>query len=292
MPILELSNRKVHYIEMNRGAAETIIMVHGLFSNLSVFYFNIAPRLAKYFHVLLYDLRSHGMSEWKDEGYSLYRMSQDLIELADALDIFRFNLLGYSYGGLISLTTAINNPERVKKVSLIDSPDPTKGGQMSEILSAYRKEFLDQYINDYINSNHVKPNKRQLDKSEKLYEYLLKNDSIRNEMAQDNDFLTKESFCNMRQQTLLLYAKESTCLETGKKLEKLIPGSILKTGYGDHNIPIQNPLWISFMVKFFIRNSGWNAYATFTGLIYDKLFFLYRRIPPLQKAYKKRSRIE
>jgi esterase len=95
-----------------------------MFSNLSVYYFNIAPLLATKYHVVLYDLKSHGMSEKVLEGYDLESMTNDLIALMEALNLQQVHLGGYSFGGLIALKMAIRFPERIKKLAIIEAPDP------------------------------------------------------------------------------------------------------------------------------------------------------------------------
>lgn len=83
MPVITVNGKSVHIQELNKEAAETIVLVHGMFSNLSVYYFNIAPLLATKYHVVLYDLKSHGMSEKALEGYDLESMTNDLFALIE-----------------------------------------------------------------------------------------------------------------------------------------------------------------------------------------------------------------
>ncbi|MDF2478385.1 MAG: alpha/beta hydrolase, partial [Sphingobacterium sp.] len=92
MPIITVNNRKVHIQELNKGAEHTVVLIHGMFSNLSIYYFNIAPILAQHFHVVMYDLKSHGMSERVSEGYDLENMSSDLIALLDSLQLQNVHL--------------------------------------------------------------------------------------------------------------------------------------------------------------------------------------------------------
>ena len=96
MPVIKVNHRDVHIQELNKGAAETVLLIHGMFSNLSVYYFNIAPVLAEHFHVVMYDLKSHGMSERALEGYDLNSMTDDLYALMEVLNLNKVHLAGYS----------------------------------------------------------------------------------------------------------------------------------------------------------------------------------------------------
>src|ERR1700753_2900134 len=103
MPVIKIREREVHYQELNKGAARSVVLVHGMLGNLAVYYFRIAPLLAEYFHVVLYDLKSHGLSEKVRDGYDLDSMSDDLFGLMEVLQLRKVLLAGYSFGALIAL---------------------------------------------------------------------------------------------------------------------------------------------------------------------------------------------
>ncbi|MFV0331174.1 MAG: alpha/beta fold hydrolase [Dysgonomonas sp.] len=252
MAIIQVNNKKIHVLEMNREASQTIVMIHGMFTNMSVFYFNIAPELAKYFHVVLYDLQSHGMSERIDNGYNLEAMSEDLVALLNELDLTKVHLVGYSYGGLIALKTAMLHPKRIEKLTVIESPKPDEG-DAPEILQKYGNEFLDQYLNNYAESTSLQPSKRQIEKNKKLYEYLFNHTSIKEDFDMDNDLFDIMSNNPIKMPTLLLYGSESDCSFAGDFLKNIIPDSYLLKGQGDHNLPVQKPQWVSDKLLEFMR---------------------------------------
>ena len=144
MPVIEVNNRNVHIQQLNTEAAETVLLVHGMFSNLSVYYFHIAPILARHFHVVMYDLKSHGRSERIASGYDLNSMTDDLAGLLDHLGLSAVHLAGYSFGGLISLKMASRFPGLIKKLVLIDTPNPNddKTRMMMDAYSRSKKLTL------------------------------------------------------------------------------------------------------------------------------------------------------
>jgi pimeloyl-ACP methyl ester carboxylesterase len=237
---------------MNQGASQTVVMIHGMFTNLSVFYFNIAPELAKHFHVVMYDLRSHGMSEQQDSGYNLDVMAEDLMALLDTLDLSRVHLVGYSYGGLIALKSAMVYPEKVDRIVVLESPKPDEG-DAPEILQKYGNEFIDQYLNNYEQSTHLKPGKRQIEKNKKLYDYLFNHTTIKEDLEMDDDLFDKLSDNPISNKTLLLYGTDSDCISAGHFLKECLPNSSLSMGIGDHNLPIQEPKWISEQIAEFFK---------------------------------------
>lgn len=249
MPHIQINNKSIHYLEINQEAPETIVMVHGLFTNLSVFYFKIAPLLSKDFHIVLYDLPSHGMSGWVEEGYSLKEMSDDLFAMMDALHLSKVHLVGYSFGGLIALYAAMHQPQRIKTLSILDSP------AIDESWNNYEQEYMDQQLDEYVDSTQLRPNRRQIEKIKKLYNHLFSNPSIRDELMRDSHFMESDALNKLSVPVLLLYASDSPCFKTGLFLNEHIPGVVLETINGDHNLPVQNPEWISEKLAGFISGS-------------------------------------
>lgn len=254
MQRINIRGIELNIAEFNRGASETLVMVHGLFTNMSVFYLQIAPELASRYHVVLYDLRSHGLSEWTDEGYTLQCMTEDLIAVMDTLEISRAHLIGYSFGGLIALNSVLKYPERFDKLAVIEAPDPGNDKlhkQMDEQGSGY----LNNVIEKYSKVNNIVPGARLKAKAQKLYEHLFLNPAIRAEMASDSNFMANKRLESIEHPTVLIYAKESDCLDTGRMLCRRIPDAVLEICEGDHNIPVQQPKWISDKIEnFLIKN--------------------------------------
>ena len=252
MNILEINGKKVNTYEVNRGASQTIVMVHGMLTNMSVFYFKIVPELAKYFHVVIYDLKSHGLSERSESGYDLVSFSSDLIALLDAFNIRKANIVGYSYGGLISLKTAILHPERVDKLVIIESPDP-QTATSPETLQKYGDDFIKNYLENYTETTSLRPGKRQLLKIKQLYDYLFGETTIREDFESDINIFDELKKYPIDKKTMLLYGLQSDCTMMGDHLHQLMPSSVLYKAEGDHNIPIQNPDWISSKLIDFIK---------------------------------------
>ena len=254
MPVIKVNHTSVHIQEMNKGAKETILLIHGMFSNLSVYYFNIAPILAKNFHVVMYDLKSHGMSGKSQYGYDLNALTDDLLALMEALDLKAVHLVGYSFGGLVALRMAIRYPGRVKKLAVIEAPDPGENEKLG-IIDMYSKEFLIDYINNFTDTTKIKMGKRQLEKNHRMYEYLFNETSIKSDLKKERTFFAEKEIAVIKQDTLLLYGKDSDCVPSGQTLYDRLTRSKLVLLDGDHNLPIQQPEDTANRLKDFFE--GW-----------------------------------
>jgi esterase len=253
MPTIKINNRDVHIQELNKGAAETVLLLHGMFSNLSVYYFNIAPLLAEHFHVVMYDLKSHGLSERVLEGYDLETMTNDLYALMEALNLDKVHLAGYSFGGLIALKMAIRFPEKLKKLAIIEAPNPNDESAHG-LIDDYSKDFLEHYVENFTDTTKVRMGKRQMERNHRMYEYLFHQTSIKKDMVVEKDFFNDPAITAVDKKTLLLYGSYSDCLDTGKDLNEKIKSSALITVNGDHNIPIQEPALIGNALNTFFMN--------------------------------------
>jgi esterase len=262
MPVIALPHIRLHVQELNPGASETIILVHGMFSNLAVYYFNIAPILARQYHVVLYDMKGHGMSEKAVSGYGLTAMTDDLMALMDSLGIEKAHLAGYSYGGLVALKMAIRFPERINKLAVIEGPDPSDQETLT-IIDTYSKEFLIHYIDNFTDTTRVKAGKRQLEKNHRMYEFLFKETSIRQDMEAEKDFFMDDSISRISHETLLIYGQDSNCVPSGRALASKIERSELLLVTGDHNVPVQQPDIIgNELYRFFCKSRELDFYET------------------------------
>lgn len=254
MPIISVNDKKVHIQELNKGAEQTVVLIHGMFSNLSIYYFNIAPILAKHFHVVMFDLKSHGMSERFTDGYDLENMSSDVLALMDALKIKKAHLVGYSFGGLISLKTALKVPNRIEQLVVIEAPDP-QDEKARNIIDEYSKEFLEHYVANFTDTTKVQMGKRQMEKNHRMYEFLFNQTSIKADMIKEKHFLSEVDFSELKPSTMLMYGEDSNCRPTGEWLNSQIGNSELQLIQGDHNIPIQEPILIAETIAHFLSKS-------------------------------------
>lgn len=102
------------------GSGETVILIHGLGSNLQSWDI-VAERLQKRFHVIRYDLRGHGKSDNPLGPWVLDDMIGDLEEIVLSHSLEQFMLVGFSLGGLISQGYTLKHPEQVTKLAILSA---------------------------------------------------------------------------------------------------------------------------------------------------------------------------
>ena len=101
--------------------APVLVLVHGLGLTRAT-WDAFVPALAQTYRVLSYDLPGHGDSALPQEAPSLTMLSAQLIALLDALQIPRASIIGFSLGGMINRRFAIDHPDRVAGLVILNSP--------------------------------------------------------------------------------------------------------------------------------------------------------------------------
>jgi pimeloyl-ACP methyl ester carboxylesterase len=111
------------------GDRPVVVCVHGLaVVDNAASSFLIGFHLARDADVIAYDLRGHGRTDRPPQGYGISDHVADLAALLDALEVdVPVHLIGCSYGGAIVMAAALQHPERIASVILLDGLVPAPG---------------------------------------------------------------------------------------------------------------------------------------------------------------------
>jgi haloacetate dehalogenase len=106
------------------GQGFPLLLLHGYPQNHFMWH-KIAPWLAEEFTVIATDLRGYGKSlkpRGKDDhrNYSKRIMAKDQVEVMERLGYQEFYLIGHDRGARVAHRLALDYPERVKKLALLD----------------------------------------------------------------------------------------------------------------------------------------------------------------------------
>lgn len=111
---------KLNFLQQGapKGSAPAVILLHGLFGSLSNLA-NLARALSDDFTTYQLDLRNHGASP-HSMNMSYPDMAADVIEFMDEHAINHANILGHSMGGKVAMQLALNYPQRLDKLIVVD----------------------------------------------------------------------------------------------------------------------------------------------------------------------------
>jgi pimeloyl-ACP methyl ester carboxylesterase len=118
MAMFERDGLKLHYLV--RGSGEPVVLIHGLGSCGGDWALQV-PALEGRFRTIVPDLPGSGHSAPTADGYCIRGFARALWSLLDHLEMLRPNLVGFSMGGAVALEMALQRPECVPRLALINS---------------------------------------------------------------------------------------------------------------------------------------------------------------------------
>lgn len=135
---LDVDGTRVHYrdegpVAAGRGDQPTLLLVHGTFASLHT-WDPWVERLADDFRVVRVDLPGHGLTGPHDGGYRMADLVAFLESVREALDLERVVVAGNSRGGEVAWRYALDHPDRVAGLVLLDSmgyPVPSRPAVVS-----------------------------------------------------------------------------------------------------------------------------------------------------------------
>ena len=126
-PGLALEHRRVNGVDIcfrRDGQGAPMLLVHGFPQTHAIWHW-VAPRLATRYSLVMPDLRGYGDSAkpptTEDHAsYSKRAMARDLVELMRSLGHDRFHLCGHDRGGRVAHRLALDHPEAVERLMVLD----------------------------------------------------------------------------------------------------------------------------------------------------------------------------
>jgi len=111
---LAIGSTHLHYEFLPKETAETLVLIHQGMFDASVWKFQI-DHFSNDFQILIYDMPAHGRSGSRIKDYKEHEYLQDLL---DHLQIGKCHIAALSFGSIVAVEFALENPARVDKLIL------------------------------------------------------------------------------------------------------------------------------------------------------------------------------
>ena len=123
----------------SHGAGFPVLLISGLGGAAAAWQPQI-DRFAESYQVIVYDHRGTNRSQPSRVSPSIERMAADAVGLMDGLDAAQAHVVGFSTGGVIAQTLAIDHAERVAKLVLVSTL--AKADRYFRYMASIRGEIL------------------------------------------------------------------------------------------------------------------------------------------------------
>src|SRR5512140_3835702 len=136
-----LSFEDVDLLVSEQGGGPAIIFIHGYTCDHDLWHEAMA-HFSRDHRCVAYDLRGHGGSSSPATGYGVQDHTRDLLRIMDAMRIPAASVVGFSMGGGIALSAALNHADRIERLVLASSI--VGGPPWEEAMWNYFREFESQ----------------------------------------------------------------------------------------------------------------------------------------------------
>src|SRR5690242_6345603 len=107
------------------GSGEPVVLIHGAFVADSFIPIIRGSDLSKDYRLITYHRRGYGGSQHGIEPVGISMHAEDCQALLHHLNIKRAHVVGHSFGALVALQLAVDAPEYVHSLSLLEAALPS-----------------------------------------------------------------------------------------------------------------------------------------------------------------------
>jgi pimeloyl-ACP methyl ester carboxylesterase len=236
-------------------ARAPVVMLHGLLvGTLAAWYFTTAPALAAERTVRLFDLRGHGRTERVTTGYDVATMARDLGALAEGLGDGPIDLVGHSFGALVALRFALDHPDRVRRVVLVEAPlPPSRFDELEAFAARSPAEMIDALPTDL--RTFLAQGGRKAARLVESIRFLVEDSTMVADLRAEPD-IPDEELARLDRPVLCAYGDRSSCRAVGDRLARVLPRGRLELLSGGHYLHLDATADLTRTIVEFLDGGG------------------------------------
>ncbi len=244
------------------GNGEPVIFLHGAGAGAVTWYPTLGG-ISKNFQVVAPDIVGYGESDKPDAPYDRPYFSKWLKDFLKELKISKAHIVGLSQGGAIALQFAIENPEMVNKLVLVDSAGlGAKVSFWALIGTIWMNSFPSSMANRF-NSRYILYNPINRDPNHSYYSIaVLKYKGGQNAFKQGRGAavskISEELLKQIQNETLIIWGKDDKLfpVECGETAAKILPNAKLHLIQDAGHLPLMDqPEIFNKVLNDFLRSS-------------------------------------
>jgi pimeloyl-ACP methyl ester carboxylesterase len=249
---VEIKGINYHYTEYP-GPGLPILLLHG-FASSTYTWEKVAPLLqAKSYHVWALDMKGFGWSDKpKKSVYAPQELMEEVNEWMNVMGLQEVVLVGNSLGGAIAWNMALDHPDKVSKLVLIDAagfihemPLPVRLAGLPGAAAIAELFFGRWMIRDTLEQVYHDPSRITDLQVDAYYDRMRTENALYavTAVGQSLDEISAKEYSRripeVQLETLIIWGREDSWIpvEDGRKFEKALPNATLKIIPGCGHIP-------------------------------------------------------
>jgi len=230
----------LHAVQFGNNSATEIpiIILHGLFGNNRNWY-PVARALSEKHSIYSLDLRNHGESDHSDK-MDYPSMAGDILDFIKQKKFSAITIVAHSMGGKAAMWLALNYPDVVHKLIVVDIAPVSYKHRFSEVLAGFKavplsliksRQEADDYLSALLDDRHLRQFLLQnLKYKEGQHYWRLNLEAISRSMAAITAF-PKEAYQPFKKRVLFIAGGQSDYLtkENQRKTRELFPMASFST---------------------------------------------------------------
>ncbi len=213
------------------GSGEPVILLHGAGAGAVTWYPSINT-ISKNFQVFAPDIVGYGESDKPDAPYNRPYFSKWLKGFLKELKISKAHIVGLSQGGAIALQFAIDNPNMVNKLILVDSAG--LGAKVSFLpligtvwMNSFPSSMANRFNSRYILHNPIKRDPNHSNYSIAVLKYKGGKNAFKQGRGTAVSKIPEELLKQIENETLIIWGKNDKLfpVEYGEAAAKIIPNA-------------------------------------------------------------------
>ena len=254
---VQVSGAKIHFMEWGSSDNPSVIMLHGNHAHAHWFQF-IGGLLAKKYHFVVMSFSGMGESEWRSQ-YDKDTFVEDVWGVVKETNLIKPVVVGHSFGGMVSLTTAEKYGDQMSGLVLVDfvvrrpenhiewyknmppSKPPKVRASKEELVQRFRlmppQECQNQYLLDFIAEKSVR-------KTDQGWSWTFDPSTYDNlEVGNDQHETLNQLNCPVS----FIYGENTMEFDTGNSIEEmkeLLPegSSVFALADAQHHLMLDKPI--------------------------------------------------
>ena len=127
------------------GTGDPVLFLHGLGGSLLDWEAQVEAFSPKY-RVIRLDVRGHGSSDKPGGKYEVEQFTSDAIAVLRAAGVGRAHVVGISMGGMIALQLAVDAPEMIRSLVLVNTGPEVKPENAAERFALWQRRILTRFL--------------------------------------------------------------------------------------------------------------------------------------------------